>query len=147
MIDRLRKELSQRLDRFLAEAEKLRRARAARAARARGGPPPTLPESPPQPEPARPPRPAAKGQRVPAAGPTRERTAPGATKTQVLSALTDGQAMTAGEVAAVTGLARATVSTTLSRLAKTGDVLKAERGYRLPPSGEAPSAPEHSDGA
>jgi DNA-binding IclR family transcriptional regulator len=40
--------------------------------------------------------------------------------------------MTAGEVASATGLPTATVSTTLSRLAKSGQVLKAERGYRLP---------------
>jgi hypothetical protein len=40
--------------------------------------------------------------------------------------------LTAAEVATVTGLARPTVSTTLSRLAKAGDVVKAERGYRLP---------------
>ena len=45
--------------------------------------------------------------------------------------------MTAGEVATKTGLARATVSTTLSKLAKTGEVEKAERGYRLP---SAPAA-------
>jgi DNA-binding IclR family transcriptional regulator len=53
----------------------------------------------------------------------------------VLGALGDGQAMTAGEVAAATGLARATVSTTLSKLANTGEVLKAERGYQLPTPG------------
>jgi len=41
--------------------------------------------------------------------------------------------MTAGEIAAATGLGRATVSTTLSRLAKNGELLKAERGYRVPP--------------
>jgi DNA-binding transcriptional regulator GbsR (MarR family) len=42
--------------------------------------------------------------------------------------------MTAGEVAAATGLARGTVSTTLSKLAKAGEVLKAERGYeKCPP--------------
>ena len=51
---------------------------------------------------------------------------------RVLGALSDGKAMTAGEVAAATGLARGTVSTTLSKLAKGGEVLKAERGYRLP---------------
>jgi DNA-binding IclR family transcriptional regulator len=50
----------------------------------------------------------------------------------VLAALTAEQAMTAGEVAAATGLQRPTVSTMLSRLAKSGEVLKAERGYRLP---------------
>lgn len=39
--------------------------------------------------------------------------------------------MTAGDVATATGLVRATVSTTLSKLSKTGEVTKAERGYRL----------------
>ena len=39
--------------------------------------------------------------------------------------------MTASEVATKTGLARPTVSTTLSKLAKSGQVQKAERGYRL----------------
>jgi DNA-binding IclR family transcriptional regulator len=52
----------------------------------------------------------------------------------VLDALSADGAMTAGEVAAATGLARATVSATLTRLAKTGEVAKAERGYRLPQS-------------
>jgi DNA-binding transcriptional ArsR family regulator len=64
------------------------------------------------------------------------RTAPGATKSRVLAALADGQARTAGEVASTIGLARGTVSATLSRLAHTGEVIKAERGYRLPASSE-----------
>jgi DNA-binding IclR family transcriptional regulator len=66
----------------------------------------------------------------------------------VLGALADGSAMTAGEVAAATGLARGTVSTTLSKLAKSGEVLKADRGYRRPVQGaangsvqDAPNAP------
>jgi DNA-binding IclR family transcriptional regulator len=50
----------------------------------------------------------------------------------VLDALSARDGKTAGEVAAATGLARGTVSTTLSKLAKTGEVVKAERGYRLP---------------
>jgi len=50
----------------------------------------------------------------------------------VLGALSSDQAMTAGEVAKTTGLARPTVSTTLSKLAKSGEVVKADRGYRLP---------------
>jgi DNA-binding IclR family transcriptional regulator len=50
----------------------------------------------------------------------------------VLAALSNDQALTAGEVANATGLARATVSTTLSKLSKTGAVVKADRGYRLP---------------
>ena len=49
----------------------------------------------------------------------------------MLAALAGGDAMTAGQVAAKAGLARGTVSTTLSKLAKTGEVQKAERGYRL----------------
>jgi DNA-binding transcriptional regulator GbsR (MarR family) len=39
--------------------------------------------------------------------------------------------MTASEVAAATRLGRASVSTTLSKLSKTGEVAKAERGYTL----------------
>jgi DNA-binding IclR family transcriptional regulator len=57
--------------------------------------------------------------------------------------------MTAGEVASATGLPTATVSTTLSRLVKSGEVLKAERGYRLRPRAKtmAPSrhTPERTD--
>jgi len=61
----------------------------------------------------------------------------------VLRALGDGRAMTAGEVAAATGLGRGTVSTTLSKLAKSGEVQKAQRGYQLPTSSaNSPSASE-----
>ena len=49
----------------------------------------------------------------------------------MLAALSPDKGLTAGEVAQATGLARPTVSTTLSRLAKTGDVVKADRGYHL----------------
>ena len=60
----------------------------------------------------------------------------------MLAALDGGEAMTAGQVADRTGLARPTVSTTLSKLAKSGEVQKAERGYRLAPArASAPSAP------
>jgi len=62
------------------------------------------------------------------------RTARGATRASVLAALAGGEAMTAGQVAAETGLARATASTTLSNLAKSGGVQKAARGYRLEPT-------------
>jgi DNA-binding MarR family transcriptional regulator len=73
----------------------------------------------------------------------RSRTAPGETKAKVLAALSSDGASTAGEVAKATGLARPTVSTTLSRLAKSGEVVKADRGYRLPsPSGGSASAGE-----
>ena len=66
-----------------------------------------------------------------AASTTNGRTAPGATKASVLAALAGGDPMTAGQVAAKAGLARPTVSTTLSKLAKTGEVKKAKRGYQL----------------
>ncbi|MGZ6672859.1 MAG: MarR family transcriptional regulator [Solirubrobacteraceae bacterium] len=52
----------------------------------------------------------------------------------MLAALASGEAMTAGEVAAKSGLARPTVSTTLTKLAKSGEVQKAERGYRRAPA-------------
>ncbi len=62
---------------------------------------------------------------------TTARPAPGSTKTAVLQALAGGNAMTAGEVATATGLGRASVSTTLSKLANNGKVSKAARGYQL----------------
>lgn len=65
---------------------------------------------------------------------TSGRTARGATRASVLAALAGGEPMTASQVATKAGLARPTVSTTLSKLAKTGEVQKAERGYRLTPA-------------
>jgi DNA-binding IclR family transcriptional regulator len=62
----------------------------------------------------------------------------------VLAALAAGESMTAGQVADKAGLPRGTVSTTLSRLAKTGEVQKADRGYRLAlasPSAQSTGAP------
>lgn len=61
---------------------------------------------------------------------SRSRAAQGQTRSAVLAALSDGEAMTASAVADATGLGRASVSTTLSKLAKTGEVAKADRGYR-----------------
>jgi CRP-like cAMP-binding protein len=124
LIDTFRKQIQDRLDQLLNEAEKLRRALAALGPR----------KAPPKPaaRAAAPPRPASTRARRTQAARARRRTAPGTTKSRVLEALSDGKAMTAGEVATATGLARATVSTTLSRLAKDGEVVKAERGYRLP---------------
>jgi predicted Rossmann fold nucleotide-binding protein DprA/Smf involved in DNA uptake len=55
----------------------------------------------------------------------------GQNKAKVLEALKSGP-MTAGELAKATGIASGTVSTLLTKLAKTGEVVKAERGYRLP---------------
>ena len=123
MIDRLRKELQDRLDQLLGEAEKVRRALGALDPRG---------DSNLAAKPAarsRPSAPRTGRTTAPRAG---LRSAPGKTKARVLAALSADQAKTAGQVATATGLQRQAVSTTLSRLAKSGEVLKAERGYRLP---------------
>jgi len=140
MIDQLRSDIQQRLNQLLAEADKLRRAltalgshdgastspsssqrrRESRAqtstSRSRATASQTRPRSAP---------------RSASATETRTRAASGETRSAVLQALSNGKAMTAGEVASATGLGRASVSTTLSKLAKSGEVSKAERGYLL----------------
>ena len=80
-------------------------------------------------------RPARSRQTTEATAATNGHAARGATKASVLAALSGGDAMTAGQVATKAGLARPTVSTTLSKLAKTGEVQKATRGYRLASAG------------
>jgi CRP-like cAMP-binding protein len=55
----------------------------------------------------------------------------GQNKAKVLEALKDG-AMTASEIANVTGIKTGTVSTLLTKMAKAGELTKAERGYKLP---------------
>ena len=143
MIDRLRDQIQERLDQLHSEADRLRKALTALDPRSSTGPPPKRPaasaasanRSVPASAAAKPTALAPKRTRAaraakPAAG-AASRTAPGATKAAVLAALAGGDAMTAGEVAAKAGLARATVSTTLSKLAKSGEVEKAERGYRV----------------
>ena len=125
MIDTLRKQIQERLDQLLSEAESFERTHSPRWT-------PVADSSAPARATASRPRPAAAREGAPQRTRSKRRTAPGATKARVLGALSGGKAMTAGEVAAATGVARATVSTTLSKLAKSGDVVKAERGYRLP---------------
>lgn len=121
VIDRIRHDIQERLDQLLAEVEKLRGALAALDPRERSTANGSSPES------------AAPSPRTAAATPTGpRRAAPGGTKATVLGALSSSEALTAGEVAKATGLGRASVSTTLSKLTKTGEVTKAKRGYRLP---------------
>ena len=169
MIDRLREQIQHRLDQILSEAERLRSALVALGPRSSSASPrkaprqngrrrepagsgarpakgsrtrtaTTRPVSPVTPEPtaaARSPR----GRRTAGspAGSSR-RAAPGASRAAVLAALSGGQPMTAGEVAQASGLARSTVSSTLSKLARSGEVQKAERGYRLAPA-DRPAEP------
>jgi DNA-binding transcriptional ArsR family regulator len=162
MIDKIRRDIQARLEELLGEIDRLRRALAALTSR--GSEPAsadrvtpadartasvgegaakssrartrrtTRTRSASSPAPASAQKPASS-----AAAPTRTRTAPGATKAAVLAALQDGSAMTAGEIAAATGLGRATVSTTLSRLAGSGEITKAARGYQIPQETDAPA--------
>jgi hypothetical protein len=77
-------------------------------------------------------RSAASGKRAGAANARPRQRAPrGQNKAKVLEALNGGP-KTASEIADATGIATATVSTLLSKLSKSGEVVKAERGYRLP---------------
>ncbi len=55
----------------------------------------------------------------------------GQNKAKVLDALKNGP-MTASEISKATGIATGTVSTLLTKLAKSGELAKAERGYKLP---------------
>jgi DNA-directed RNA polymerase specialized sigma24 family protein len=61
----------------------------------------------------------------------RRRAARGSVRQAVLDALRDGKARTSREIAEVTGLARATVASTLSRLLAEGAISKPSRGYQL----------------
>lgn len=149
MIDRIRQDIQESLDQLLAEADKLRRALIALDPRPQSATPPrearnsaggdkasatpSLPKSPT----------ARTRTRAASAASRPAKTASGATKTKVLSALSHDGALTAGEVANATGLGRATVSTTLSKLAKSGQIAKAQRGYRLR---ESPNVPGPAQG-
>jgi DNA-binding transcriptional ArsR family regulator len=127
LIERIRKDIQERLDALLSEADKLRKA--LQALDPRGASTPASGRTTT--------RSTSNARRSTSAArrprPSSRRTPPGATKRRVLDALSDGNARTAGEVAAATGITRGTVSTTLSKLAKSGEVVKAERGYRLAP--------------
>jgi hypothetical protein len=86
----------------------------------------------------------AKAHRQPRAqaAPKRRRAPRGATRHTVLEALADGNAMTAGQLATATGLPRERIAPELSKLVKTGSLVKADRGYKAPTSD--PSAPASS---
>ena len=152
VIDRIRHDIQQRLDQLLAEAEKLRHALAALDPRER--PAPEAKRAKAKPLAKRPARTATAPKPTSTRAPARAsaasksngavapaRTAPGETKAKVLAALSADVALTAGEVAKATGLPRPTVSKTLSKLAKSGEAVKASRGYCLPRSGGDPSTP------
>jgi sugar-specific transcriptional regulator TrmB len=132
VIDRLREQIQERLDQLAGEADRLRKALAALDPRSSKAPA-SKPVQPTKPATSPTKRTPARRTSQPTARSPR-RTTTGATKASVLAALAGGEAMTAGEVATKAGLARGTVSTTLSTLAKSGEVQKAERGYRIAPA-------------
>ena len=164
MIDQLREQIKKRLDEIAAEADRLHTAlsalgpdgsstgsertppvrRRARTTSPRVTAPKSRGRTSARRTAARPAatRPAAARTASPAR--SRRSTARGATRDSVLAALAGGAAMTAGEVADKTGLGRATVSTTLSKLAGTGAVQKAQRGYRLAPGAKTTAARQRS---
>ncbi len=141
MIDRIRHDIQELLEQLLGEVEKLRGALAA-----------LDPREKPSAQPAKrsasadaitPTRRAAtsRGRTVSSrVASSSARPARGETRAKVLDALSAEGGMTAGEVAEATGLGRGTVSTTLSKLAKSGDVIKADRGYRLPAASKSTAA-------
>jgi DNA-binding transcriptional ArsR family regulator len=136
VIDRLREQIQERPDQLAGEADRLRKALAALDPRSSTAPARKPPVRKPAQQTASKPTVSATNsaparQTSQPAPRSPHRTAPGATKASVLTALADGEAMTAGQVADKTGLARGTVSTTLSKLVKSGEVHKAERGQRL----------------
>jgi len=59
------------------------------------------------------------------------RTPRGQNKARILEALKDGP-KTASEISKQTGIGTGTVSTTLTKMAKAGEIAKADRGYALP---------------
>jgi CRP-like cAMP-binding protein len=77
-------------------------------------------------------KPAGVTTRTRAAKPTSSpaRAPRGQNRVKVLDALKDGP-MTASEIAKVTGVGTGTVSTMLTKMARSGELAKAERGYTL----------------
>jgi DNA-binding transcriptional ArsR family regulator len=147
VIDQLRDQIKNRLGELEAEAGRLRTALGALGNAAAPATTERTPAAPRRPRSAAPTRearatataaaPARRTRRAATRSP--RRTASGSTKAAVLSALASGEAMTASQVAAKAGLGRASVSTTLSKLAKNGDVQKAARGYQLQSAGRTPA--------
>jgi DNA-binding transcriptional ArsR family regulator len=133
VIDEIRQDVQARLDEVLDEAERLIKALAAlggpeahgsqgRASTSRQNGPRTRGATASTPRVTR-----SAGRRTRRGARSRS----GGTKRSVLEALASGKVMTASDVATATGLGRASVSTTLSKLAKSGEVHKAPRGYEL----------------
>src|ERR687887_2085278 len=115
---RQHRDLGDELERLRDALGRLERGVGARARGRRAQPKTTSPQPPAT-------APATRRRRAGAAAPR------GQTRATILESLRDGP-KTAGDIAKATGIPRGSASTTLSKLAKSGDVVKAERGYKLP---------------
>jgi predicted Rossmann fold nucleotide-binding protein DprA/Smf involved in DNA uptake len=114
-LERLRDALSRLEGAARSRVTGRRRGQAPRATAARAQPAASTRAAPAKPASAKAPTRAPRGQN----------------KAKVLEALKGGP-MTATEIAKGTGISTGTVSTLLTKLTKTGEVAKAERGYKLP---------------
>lgn len=75
--------------------------------------------------------PTQEASRAPAPRQSADRTPRGQNKADILAALKGGP-QTASQIAGTTGIGVGTVSSTLTKMARSGEVAKAPRGYRLP---------------
>jgi hypothetical protein len=95
---------------------------------------------------AAPPRRAASGARAPSTRAPR-----GENRRRILETIGERPGASAGEVASVTGIERPVVASTLSKLAKEGEVVRVERpaggvGFRLPSVPSVFDAPAEAEG-
>ena len=121
---RQHRDLSDELERLRDALGRLERGVGARVRGRRAQPKTTSPQPPATAQPQAT-APATRRRRAGAAAPR------GQTRATILESLRDGP-KTAGDIAKATGIPRGSASTTLSKLAKSGDVVKAQRGYKLP---------------
>ena len=71
----------------------------------------------------------------------------GTTRQAVLATLAGGDAMTAGQLAEATGLRRGTIAPELSKLVKTGNLVKADRGYKTAAPASSSTSTATANGA
>lgn len=133
LLDRIRLEIRERLERSRAAYEESRRLEAALAALdpdARSSGPRRRSAAPSQPR-----------------SPRRRRARPGANREAILAVVRERPGVSAGEIAQATGIARSTVSTTLSRAAAAAEVERTQLpggGVGFRPVAEATE--ENADG-
>ena len=135
LLDRIRREIRERLERSRAAYEESRRLEAALAALGTSA------------RPSGPQRPSAA--RSQPRSPQRRRARPGANRAAILAVVRERPGVSAGEIAQATGIARSTVSTTLSRAVAAADVERTQLpggGVGFRPVAEA-TDPEAAGGA